>query len=82
MFSERFFCLQYYAFKYERIAKRRCKKRAIIDITRMILIVVFAILSNLDEWRHIALYKVDMSEHLKEKKLTRDVKQATRFLET
>ena len=40
----------YYALKYERIAKRRGKKRAIIAIARMILTAVFVMLSNLEEW--------------------------------
>lgn len=71
----------YYALKYERIAKRRGKKRAIIAIARMILTAVFVMLSNLEEWNPIDLYKVDMPEHLKEKQLAKAVKQAVRFLE-
>lgn len=39
----------YYALKYERIVKRRGKKRAIIAIARMILTAVFVMLSNLEE---------------------------------
>lgn len=72
----------YYALKYERITKRRGKKRAIIAIAKMILTAVFAVLSNLEEWNPVDLYKVGMSEHLKEKQLTKAVKQAVRFLET
>lgn len=71
----------YYALKYERIAKRRGKKRAIIAIARMILTAVFVMLSNLEEWNPIDLYKVDMPEYLKEKQLAKAVKQAVRFLE-
>lgn len=72
----------YYALKYERIARRRGKKRAIIAIARMILTAVFVILSNLEEWNPVDLYRVDMPEHLKEKQLAKAVKQAVRFLET
>ena len=71
----------YYALKYERIAKRRGKKRAIIAIARMILTAVYVMLSNLEEWNPVDLYKVDMPEHLKEKQLAKAVKQAVRFLE-
>ena len=72
----------YYALKYERIAKRRGKKRAIIAIARMILTAAFVMLSNLEQWNPIDLYKVDLPEHLKEKQLAKAVKQAVRFLET
>ena len=72
----------YYALKYERIAKRRGKKRAIIAIARMILTAAFVMLSNLEKWNPVDLYKVDMPEHLKEKQLAKAVKQAIRFLET
>ena len=72
----------YYALKYERIAKRRGKKRAIITIARMILTAIFVILSNLEEWNPVDLYRVDMPEHLKEKQLAKAVKQAVHFLET
>ena len=72
----------YYALKYERIAKRRGKKRAIIAIARMILTAVFVMLSDLEEWNPVDLYRVDMPEHLKEKQLAKAVKQAVRFLET
>lgn len=72
----------YYALKYEHIAKRRGKKRAIIAVARMILTAAFVMLSNLEEWNPVDLYKVDMPEHLKEKQLAKAVKQAVRFLET
>lgn len=71
----------YYALKYERILKRRGKKRAIIAIARMILTAVFVMLSNLEEWNPVDLYRVDMPEHLKEKQLAKAVKQAVSFLE-
>lgn len=71
----------YYALKYERIAKRRGKKRAIIAIARMILTAVFSMLSTGEVWNPVDLFKVDMPEHLKEKQLAKAISQATRFLE-
>ena len=68
----------YYALKYERITKRRGKKRAIIAIARIILTAVFVILSNLEESKLVDLYRDEMPEHLKEKQLAK----AVRFLET
>ena len=71
----------YYALKYERISKRRGKKRAIIAIARMILTAIFSMLSTGEVWNPVDLYKVDMPEHLKEKQLAKAIQQATRFLE-
>ena len=71
----------YYALKYERIAKRRGKKRAIIAIARMILTAIYEMLSTGEVWNPVDLYKVDMPEYLKEKQLEMAVKQAIRFLE-
>lgn len=69
----------YYALKYERIAKRRDKKRAII--ARMILTAIFSMLSTSEIWNPLDLFMVDMPEHLKEQQLQKAVKQAVRFLE-
>ena len=71
----------YYAMKYERIAKHRGKKRAIIAIARMILTAIFEMFSTGEVWNPVDLYKVDMPGHLKEKQLAKTVKQAIRFLE-
>lgn len=71
----------YYALKYERIAKRRGKKRAIIAIARMILTAVYSMFCTGEVWNPVDLYKVDMPEHLKEQQLAKAIKQATRFLE-
>ena len=71
----------YYSLKYERISKRRGKKRAIIAIARMILTAIFSMLSTGEVWNPVDLYKVDMPEHLKEKQLDKAIQQATRFLE-
>ena len=71
----------YYALKYERIAKRRGKKRAIVAIARMILTAIYSMLSTGEIWNPVDLFKVDMPEHLKEQQLQKAMKQAVRFLE-
>ncbi len=71
----------YYALKYERLVKRRRKKRAIIAIARMILTAVYTMLSTGETWNPVDLFKVDMPLHLKEHQLAKAVKQAVRFLE-
>lgn len=71
----------YYAQKYERIAKRRGKKRAIIAIARMILTAIYSMLSTGEVWNPVDLYKIDMPENLKEQQLAKAVKQAVCFLE-
>ncbi len=72
----------YYALKYERIAKRRGKKRAIIAIARMILTAIYTMLSTGEIWNPVDLFKVDMPDHLKQQQLAKAVKQAVRFLES
>ena len=47
----------YYALKYERIAKRRGKKRAIIAIARMILTAIYSMLSTGEIWNPVDLFK-------------------------
>lgn len=71
----------YYALKYERIAKRRGKKRAIIAIARMILTAIYSMFSTGEVWNPVELYKIDMPEHLKEPQLAKAIKQAKQFLE-
>ena len=71
----------YYALKYERIAKRRGKKRAIIAIARMILTAIYTMLCTGEVWTPVDLFKIDIPEHLKEQQLAKAIKQATRFLE-
>ena len=71
----------YYALKYERLAKRRGKKRAIIAIARMILTAIYSMFCTGEIWNPVDLYKIDMPEHLKEQQLTRAIKQAIHFLQ-
>lgn len=56
----------YYKIKYERIAKRRGKKRAIIAIARMILTSIYHMLSTGEVWNPCDLNVVDSSLRLKE----------------
>lgn len=71
----------YYRLKYEQIARRRGKKRAIIAIARMILTAVFSMLSTGEVWNPSDLYKIDMPEALKERQKAKAIKLALRFLE-
>ena len=71
----------YYKLKYEKIAKRRGKKRAIIAIARMILTAIYSMFCTGEVWNPVDLFKIDMPEHLKEQQLAKAIKQATRFLE-
>ncbi len=50
----------YYKAKYERITKRRGKKRAIIAIARMILTAIYHMLSTGEVWNPTDLYKIDI----------------------
>ena len=71
----------YYRLKYENISKRRGKKRAIIAIARMILTAIYSMMSTGEVWNPTDLVKVDMPESLKEKMLSKAIKQATKFLQ-
>ena len=70
----------YYKAKYERIMKRRGKKRAIIAISRMILTAAYQMLSTSEVWNPIDLYKIDMPAPLKEKQKEKAIKQAKKLL--
>lgn len=72
----------YNALKYERITKRRGKKRDIIAIARMILTAIYSMLSTGEVWNPVELYKVDIPKHLKEKQHAKAVRHAIRFLES
>ena len=70
----------YYKAKYERIMKRRGKKRAIIAVARMILTAIYHMLSTGEAWNPTDLYKIDMPESLKNKQKEKAVKQAMKLL--
>lgn len=71
----------YYQTKYERIMKRRGKKRAIIAIARMILTAVYQMLSTGETWNPSGLNKIDMPEPLKEKQKEKAIRQALKLLQ-
>ena len=70
----------YYKQKYERIMKRRGKKRAIIAIARMILTAIYQMLSTGEAWNPTDLFKIDMPEPMKEKQKEKAIKQAMKLL--
>ena len=70
----------YYKAKYERIMKRRGKKRAIIAVARMILTAIYHMLSTGEAWNPTDLYQIDMPESLKNKQKEKAVKQAMKLL--
>ena len=70
----------YYRIKYERILKRRGKKRAIIAIARMILTAVFQMLSTGEVWNPVDLNQIDMPPELREKELQKSLRRAAKLL--
>lgn len=70
----------YYKNKYERISKRRGKKRAIIAIARMILTAVFFMLKTGEVWNPTDLFKVDMPPILQEKQKAKVIQNAIKLL--
>jgi transposase len=70
----------YYRIKYERISKRRGKKRAIIAVARMILTAMFHMLSTGELWRPSDLTQIDMPPELREKELRKSLRKAAKLL--
>ena len=70
----------YYAIKYERLCKRRGKKRAIIAIARMILTAIYHMLSTGEVWNPCDLKQVDMPPEIKEKELQISIRRAAKLL--
>ena len=70
----------YYKIKYERISKRRGKKRAIIAIARMILTAIYHMFLTGEEWNPSDLYKIDMPQEMLEKQKEKAIKQAIKLL--
>jgi transposase len=70
----------YYKIKYERISKRRGKKRAVIAIARMILTAIYNMFSTGETWNPSDLYKIDMPQELQEKQKAKAIKQAMKLL--
>lgn len=72
----------YYKSKYERLLKRRGKKRAIIAIARMILTAVYHMLSTGETWNPCDLFKIDMPQEMQDKQKAKAIKQALKFLQS
>jgi len=70
----------YYRIKFERISKRRGKKRAIIAIARMILTAIFHMFTTGEVWNPTDLFKIDMPQELKEKQKQKQINLAIKFL--
>ena len=70
----------YYKNKYERISKRRGKKRAIIAIARMILTAAYNMLKTCEVWNPSDLFKVDMPLALQEKQKQKAINNAIQLL--
>ena len=70
----------YYKNKYERISKRRGKKRAIIAIARMILTAAYNMLTTGELWNPTDLFKVDLPPVLLEKQKQKAINNAIKLL--
>lgn len=70
----------YYRIKYERIYKRRGKKRAIIAIARMILTAIYHMFTTGELFNPSDLYKFDMPQELQQRQKDKAIKQAIKLL--
>ena len=70
----------YFRIKYERIMKRRGKKRAIIATARMMLTAIFAMLQSGEVFHPCDLLKFDMPDELKRKQTLSSAKDAVKLL--
>ena len=70
----------YYKIKYERIGKRRGKKRAIIAIARMILTAIYHMFTTGELFNPCDLYKIDMPQEIQSKQKDKAIKQALKLL--
>ena len=70
----------YYKIKFERISKRRGKKRAYIAIARMILTAVFHMLSTGEVWNPADLESIDTPPEIKEKRAAKALQKAAKLL--
>lgn len=70
----------YYKLKYERIAKRRGKKRAVIAIARMILTAVFHMLTTGELWNPVDLNRIDLPPELQKKEVRKSLHRAAKLL--
>lgn len=70
----------YYKIKYERIRKRRGKKRAIIAIARMILTAIYQMFVTGEVFNPCDLYKIDIPQKMIDTQREKAIKQAVKLL--
>ena len=70
----------YFRIKYEKLMKRRGKKRAIIAIARMILTSIYVMVSTGEVFNPSDLLKYDMPEELLKKRTLAEAKDAVKLL--
>jgi len=70
----------YYKVKYERLCKRRGKKRAIIAIARMILTAIYHMFVTGEIFNPSDLYKIDMPQEMLDKQKEKSINQAIKLL--
>ncbi len=70
----------YFRIKFEKIMKRRGKKRATIAIARMILTAIYAMVSTGEVFNPSDLLKYDMPEELQKKRTLAEAKNAVKLL--
>lgn len=70
----------YYQIKYQKLSKRRGKKRSIIAISRMILTAIYHMLSTGEIWSPTDIDQVDMPEQLINKRKELAIKNAKNLL--
>jgi len=70
----------YFRIKFEKIMKRRGKKRAIIAIARMILTSIYAMVSTGEVFNPSDILKYDMPEELQKKRIFAEAKDAVKLL--
>lgn len=70
----------YYQIKYQKLSKRRGKKRSIIAVSRMILTAIYHMLSTGEVWSPTDIDQVDMPEQLINKRKELAIKNAKNLL--
>lgn len=70
----------YYKIKFDRIAKRRGNKRAIIAISRMILVAIYHMIQTGELWNPTDLITIDTPEHILQRQKDKAIKEATKLL--
>lgn len=70
----------YYSIKYDRIRKRRGKKRAIIATARMILTAIFHMFSTGEIWNPTDLNQIDLPQEMVSKRKNIEITKAIKLL--